>query len=187
MRAFIALTLPEQVRRSLTALQHQLADAGADVKWVSPEQLHVTLKFLGEIPPPAPDAVESLLGQVAAQTSSFLAAAGPVGAFPSVRAPRVIWVGLTDGREQAIRLAQAIEAAGVSAAGWKKEERPFAAHITLGRVCSPRGRAALTANMERGGWEAPPPWRVEHVTLYQSVLRSSGSQYTPLAELAVTA
>ncbi len=187
MRAFIALPLPEQVRGPLAALQHQLDEAGADVKWVAPDQLHVTLKFLGEIPPPDAAAVETLLRSVAAQTPSFALSAGAVGAFPSLRAPRVIWVGLTAGRERAIGLAQAIEASGTAVPGWVREERPFAAHITLGRVRSPRGRDALAAQMAKAVWEAPLPWLVERMTLYQSVLGAGGSQYTPLAEIPLRA
>ena len=185
MRAFVALRLPEETRRSLAALQRQLADSGADGKWAAPEQLHVTLKFLGKTPPPDPAAVETLLRGIATRTASFPLALGALGAFPSARAPRVIWVGLAEGRERVIGLARAIESSGGSISGWVTEERAFAAHVTLGRARSPRGRAALAAQLERAAWIPPAPWQVEQVVLYESVLRPDGPRHTPLAEIAL--
>ena len=184
MRAFIAMTLPETVRASLATLQRTLAESRADVKWVKPEHLHVTMKFLGEITEEQRRAVEAMLRQVASSIQPFPLSLRELGAFPSMRAPRVIWVGIEEGKEPLVRLAEGIEREGAAAA-LQKEERPFAAHVTLGRVRSPKGHQALVQALSEATWTPPPPWTANHVTLYESVLSSSGPTYSSLAEVPV--
>lgn len=193
MRAFIGIALPDGVRTRLAILQQQLDASRADVKWVEPSNLHVTLKFLDEITQEQRLTVEALLGRVAGHERAFILELGHAGAFPSIDAPRVVWVGLEQGKETVVRLAQAIEregqaiplrrarpGTGPSRAG---EERPFAAHVTLGRVRTPRNRAALTQRLHETDWQPPASWYVTALTLYQSVLSSAGSRYSVLAEV----
>jgi 2'-5' RNA ligase len=181
MRAFIALTLPDEVRRSLAALQRELAAAGADVKWVEPANLHVTLKFLGEVTDEQRRAVEQLLGDVVCGEAAFTLGLDRVGAFPSFSSPRVVWVGLGEGKERAVRIAERIEES-YGSLGLPKEERPFAAHVTLGRVRSPHRLPPLARAVHECAWRKPAPWTVTVLTLYQSVLGSDGPRYTVLAE-----
>src|SRR5947209_15246288 len=99
LRTFIALPLDDVQRRRVVALQQDLADAGGDVKWVEPENLHVTLLFLGEV-----DALEVVevcraVRGVAGATAPFSFGAAGVGAFPNLRRPRTVWVGVEEGRE----------------------------------------------------------------------------------------
>lgn len=181
MRAFVAITLPDAQRRTLATLQRALAESRADVKWVEPANLHLTLKFLGEIEEGQRRTVETFLQRVAARQEPFAMSLEELGAFPSPTAPRVIWVGVGQGRTEAAGLAEAIDQESV-AIGVPKEERSFAAHITIGRVRSPRNRDALTRRLREATWHPPPPWRVAAVTLYQSVLSPQGPTYTVLAE-----
>jgi 2'-5' RNA ligase len=185
MRAFIALRLPDHVRGSLAALQREFAASGADVKWVEAPNLHVTLKFLGEVSGAQRTEVEAMLRDAGARTAPFPAALRDIGAFPSVNSPRVIWSGMDAGRENATRLAERIEA-GSRAIGLEAEERPFAAHVTLGRVRSPRRRGALVRALKAIAWSPPPPWQVETLTLYQSALSSAGPSYTVLDEIPLS-
>lgn len=186
MRAFIGIPLPLSVREQLRDLQAQLAAAKADVKWVEAENLHVTVKFLGEITDAEREAVEELLRRVATHETPFSLGMAGIGAFPSLSSPRVVWVGLREGAERASRLAQAIDDAG-AAIPLRREGRPFAAHVTLGRVRSLRGRARLVERLRTATWSSPPPWQVQAFTLYQSVLSALGPRYTPLAEFALGA
>lgn len=186
MRAFIALPLPPDVQRALEGLHRQLAGSQADVKWVEREQLHVTLKFLGEITEAQRQAVEAMVRRVAEATPPFTATLDHLGAFPSVEAPRIIWVGLSEGAGETTRLAELIEQAGV-AIPLAREERPFSAHVTLGRVRSPRRRAALVQALRDTVWQPPAAWRAASVRLYQSVLHAGGPQYTVLAEVPLGA
>ena len=109
MRAFLALTLPDGVERSLAVLQQELAGTGADVKWVAPPNLHVTLKFLDEITEQQRHAIEGVLAEVGRVEAPFSTTLDRVGAFPSLSSPRVVWVGVGEGRERVIRLAERLE------------------------------------------------------------------------------
>ena len=182
MRAFVAIPLPVLHREALAVLQHELASSGADVAWVGPEQLHVTLKFLGAITELQRHALEARLRPIAAETAPCTLSLNEVGAFPSVASPRVVWVGIQEGRETLVRLAEAIEQAG-EAIGVPREARPFAAHVTLGRVRSGTRRQALTERLRAVRWTPPPPWHATAMILYESVLSSAGSRYTILADI----
>ena len=181
MRAFIGIWLPDEARRAVAHLQNELAASQADVKWVDPPLLHLTLKFLDEISETQRVAVEQLLFRIAHEEPSFQLELKGVGAFPSSRAPRVVWAGIEEGKAAVTRIAEAIEREG-AAISLRKEERPFSAHLTIGRVRSLRGRSALAQQLETIRWEPPAPWRVSSLTLYQSVLSSSGPTYTALAD-----
>lgn len=184
MRAFIAVTLPQDVREALAAIQRELAQSQADVKWVTPEQVHVTLKFLGEISDERRQQVEGMLREIASHTAPFSVQLEGLGAFPSVSAPRVVWTGIVEGREELTRLAASIEEAGqkISLA---REHRPFSGHVTLGRVRSPKNRQALTRGLQTLELKPLEPWQVASVTLYQSVLSSHGPAYSVLADIAL--
>ena len=182
MRAFIGIALPPVVRSSLATLQRQLAASRADVKWVEPANLHVTLKFLDEISDDQRQAVIALLARVAEAVAPFPLGLEGLGAFPSVMSPRILWVGLAEGREAAAHLGEMIEQAG-RATSLRREERPFAAHLTIGRVRSARHLHELAHRLRSAAWQPPPPWRVTSLTLYQSRLGSEGPRYTLLADL----
>ena len=181
MRAFLAVALPEEARRSLTKLQETLAQSRAEVKWVEPPNLHVTLKFFGEVTDEQRQAIEGLLRRLAHQEGPFGLALDGLGAFPSLTAPRVIWVGLAEGTQALARIAGAIEREG-AAMRLANEERPFAAHVTLGRVRSPRTRQALVQRLHASAWRPPTPWPVASLRLYQSILTPGGPRYSVLAE-----
>lgn len=182
MRAFVAVALPDGVRDSLAALQQQLAASQADVKWVEPANLHLTLKFLAEITDAQRAEVEQMLQRIAHRHTPFAMRLGVVGAFPSVAAPRVVWVGCEEGQAALVSIVEEIEreAAGLQL---PREERPVAAHLTIGRVRSPRRRRELAHAMQHVVWEPPPSWQVSALTLYRSALSSAGPTYSVLAEI----
>ena len=184
MRAFIAIDLPASAQRSLERLQDELRKAQADVKWVESSQLHLTVKFLGEITDAQRQAVEGLLRALALEEPPFSMALGRLGAFASLSAPGVIWVSVTEGAERAKRLAERIEASS-QALGLRQDARAFAAHVTLGRVRTPRNRAQLSRALQDTVWQAPTPWRVDAVRLYQSLLHSVGPRYQALSDVAL--
>ncbi len=181
MRVFIALEVPQDVQQRIASLIEVLAASHADVGWVRPEQLHVTMKFLGELSEEQRAATEALIRRVAAGQVPFIVGLRALGAFPSLRAPRVLWVGIDTGQDEVVRLAETLEREG-SALGWPVEARPFSAHVTIGRVRSFRGREALLREAERLHWQPPAPWQVRALTLYQSLLSPSGASYRVLAE-----
>ena len=181
MRAFIGIGLPEPVRTSLAALQQHLAESHADVKWVAPEQLHATLKFLDEITGAQQQQIAEFLTKISQQHEAFTLTLHHLGAFPSLHDPRILWVGAEEGKAAVVSFAEAIEKE-CRACGLKNEERAFSAHITIGRVRSPKQRQALIQALNTHAWTPPPAWQVSTVTLYQSVLSSNGPAYSVLGE-----
>jgi 2'-5' RNA ligase len=182
MRAFVAIPLPEEVRAVLAKLQDELKTTGADVAWVEPENIHITLKFLGEITEEQRAAFEAELRRIAAAAPAFTASLDAVGAFPTMTSPRILWVGMKQGSERATALAAQCEEAARKL-GLRSEGRAFSAHATLGRVRSPRHRHSLVERLRGAKWTPPPAWPASTVTLYQSQLSPRGATYIPVASL----
>src|SRR3989338_5342197 len=136
MRTFIAIELSEEIRNTLAQIQSHLKYASADVKWVEKDNIHLTLKFLGEVDEERCEKIKSILDEIASQTKQFEISLKDLGAFPKIDYPRVVWVGLDKGITESKELAERIDAA-LSEIGFQKETRPFAAHLTIGRVRSP--------------------------------------------------
>ena len=188
IRAFIAVELPDTLRHAVATLQTTLraagevAGRGADVNWVEPVNLHFTLKFLGNIEEARVDVLKKSLAVAARGHASFTMQVEGLGLFPGTRNPRILWVGVTQGQEALTALAQAVEQA-CGALGVPLEERPFAAHLTIGRIRSPERLVPLIKQLQVAEFRGGPPASVDHLTLFQSVLSSRGSTYRRLATI----
>jgi 2'-5' RNA ligase len=149
------------------------------VGWVRADRVHLTLKFLGSVPPERIGAIEAALLTVAAASPSFRLQPYGCGAFPTIKQMRVVWVGLRGDEKALVSLQGAVEAA-LAPLGFEPEDRPFRAHLTLGRV---KGRQHLRALQEallaRQGFEAEA-FDVTELVLYRSDLMPQGARYTPL-------
>lgn len=176
MRVFVAVNLPEGERRAVYDATAPLRDGGLPVKWVRPEGLHVTMKFLGEVADERVTAIGAALEGAVAAARPFEVTLGGVGAFPTPARPRVIWLGV-EVHPALELLANDIENA-LQPFGFEAELRPFRPHVTLGRVrhgARPRAFAtldALAAAVDYGGI-AP----VASVDVMQSILRPEGAEY----------
>jgi 2'-5' RNA ligase len=151
----------------------------AEVRWVPVGNIHLTLKFFGNVPHGEIDALARAAREVAAQEVPLQLQVTGAGAFPSAKAPRVVWVGLEGDVVPLTRLFYRLEKA-FAALGHPPEGRAFNPHLTLGRVKSPANReklAALLGKMPPMEW---PPFEVKELILFQSVLSPKGSTYTPL-------
>jgi 2'-5' RNA ligase len=188
MRCFVAVDVADDVRAAAAAVQARLREAapGADVRWVEPRQFHVTLQFLGAVADERVPLVVEALRAPCADAAPLALSAGDLGAFPSVRRPRVVWAGLAGDVDALARVASAVGTA-LAPLGFTPEARPFSAHLTLGRVRSPRRLAALTAAIEAARDIALGTWTVREVVLYQSRLRPTGAVYDAVARLAMGA
>jgi len=182
MRAFVAVDLPEGLRREAAALQARFRSAGADVKWVEPENLHLTLKFLGSIEETQVSPLTERLKAAAGSLSSFTLRLEGIGAFPRTTDPRVIWVGVSEGKEKLAELASAVEQT-CAELGFPKEERPFSPHLTIGRIRSRDHPAGLIKKLQVAEFCGETPAPVNQVILYQSTLSPQGPLYTPLAQI----
>lgn len=192
MRLFIAIELSEQIRGTLAQIESHLKYAGADVKWVEKDNIHLTLKFLGEVPEEKIEKIKSILDDIGKTIKSFelslkVSEEGSdpfrIGAFPSINNPRVIWVGLDKGAKESIELAGKIDEE-LSKIGFQKETRPFAAHLTIGRVRSSKNREALKQKVLFSNSQLPTPnaQLISAITLYHSKLTPKGPIYTKLYE-----
>lgn len=187
MRLFVAVDLTASARIAIEALARELAGRVAEVagaraaRWVRPEKLHLTLAFLGAIEPDQVDAIRRGLEPPMMQPTFEVAMSG-AGVFPGTGPVRVLWLGITAGRENLVSL-QGQVASRLREVGCALERRPFVPHLTLARFRRPcRGRAAIAVRqLVSQAVVSVDPWRVDHVTLYESRLAASGPTYVPLA------
>jgi len=184
IRAFVAIDLPEAVLAAVAAVQKQLSGHRFAVRWVTPRNIHLTLKFLGDIGAGQVAAVGEALAAAVRGTGPFSLAAAGLGVFPGIRQPRVIWAGVVGDTQRLLDLQRAVDAQ-LAAVGFLPESRPFKSHLTIGRVkdrIDARGLARALA--EAGGYETPT-FAVEAIVLYRSDLRPGGPAYNPLRRVPV--
>lgn len=180
IRAFIAINLPEQVTATLCAFQRKLKSiVGVDwVRWTAPEQIHLTLRFLGNIPATSVTELGSVLQEVCVNARPFDLIAENFGWFPEGSRPRVLWVGVSG---QIDVLNQLAEQVTVATANWGElENRKFQAHLTIGRVKtkSPNELHKLTELLTRVKPDKFGQWHVTQIDLMQSKLYPTGPVYT---------
>jgi 2'-5' RNA ligase len=133
IRTFIAFEIPEQVLSAIGKIQEVLKSYKFNIKWVRPESIHLTLKFLGNIDPAAVKQIESVLRDTVKPYVPFSIQAKGLGVFPGVKRPRVIWIGITGQIDRLIGLHRNLNK-DLMAIGFSRDKRPFKGHLTLGRV-----------------------------------------------------
>lgn len=177
MRLFVALELDEKAQALLADCQQRLAELDRMVRWVRPEQIHLTLKFLGEVPDAQAVQVARALDGLAAHQPFEFQIEG-LGTFGSPHSPRVIWVGVRMPNPALTALQDDCERA-LADLGFPPQGRAFKPHLTLGRVKDPRaGRDVAAAVTRAHAREAGPlAQQADHVILFESILRPQGSQY----------
>lgn len=185
VRAFIAVKLEADVRQALAEVQTKLKRSGAHVGWVQPENIHLTLVFLGNIGSNGIPGLSSGLDGISARKAPFSLEVNGIGSFGGKR-PKVVWAGVEGSGMAALNVLQAEVAALVTSQGFVLEERAFHSHLTLGRVRSPRGAAELVSAMEavkdiRFGTIA-----VRSVYLMRSQLQPQGPVYSVIHESPLT-
>ncbi len=186
IRAFVAILLPDTVRAALGGEIELLRPVGRNVAWVAPDNLHVTLKFLGNLEPERLDRAASALAGVASAATPFELAIVGLGAFPSPTRPRVLWVGLGAGAGAAARLAVSVEGA-LAGQGFAPEDRPFAGHITLGRVREPRRDDGLASALTAGAGRRIGRLAVDQLALMRSEPSPRGPRYSVVAAWPLSA
>jgi RNA 2',3'-cyclic 3'-phosphodiesterase len=179
IRAFLAIELPDSLRFGLAQVQEELKRSRADVRWVPVGNIHLTLKFFGNVPDEEIGALALAAREIAAEAAPLQLQVTAAGAFPSVKAPRVVWLGLGGDLVPLTRLFYGLEKA-FAALGYLPEGRAFNPHLTLGRVKSPANREKLARLLEKLPPLDWPAFSVKELILFQSVLSPQGSKYTPL-------
>ena len=178
IRTFIAAHIPDSVRKTITEFLATLRRIDADVKWVRPESLHLTLKFLGEVEEERIEPIANAIAKSTTGKASFDVALGGTGTFPNPHRPNVLWIGVRQGAENLAILAGSIEAA-LSELKFEREKRPFSAHLTFGRVRSQRGVLKTVEWMTETGFDSDP-FRIDAIYVMKSELQRTGAVYSVL-------
>ncbi|MDH4161187.1 MAG: RNA 2',3'-cyclic phosphodiesterase [Nitrospirota bacterium] len=184
MRLFIAIELPESLKQEIGTVREQLRKSGADANWTRPEGIHLTLKFLGEVEESLVPLIKGSLAAACRGIGKFRIEIAGAGAFPNLKAPRVLWLGVQGDVEKLGALQASVED-GMADLGFEREERKFSPHLTLGRVKFPRprdnwqDRISEIRDVQLGGFEAG------HVSLMKSELRRDGAVYTEMARIEI--
>lgn len=179
IRSFIAIPLSEEIHHRLEEFQSTLRKFHADVSWVKPSNIHLTLQFLGEIHPHLVEKIGHCLEETILTQSRFTCEIASTGVFPNPKRARVLWVGVTQGKDQVIHLQSAIEKA-LDNLNIPKEDRSFHPHLTLGRVRSPKNLDIVVNDFLRQSNLSFGTLPVTQVTLFSSKLSPTGAIYAPI-------
>ena len=186
IRSFIAIDFPEEIRKALEDIQKELKQCGAGVRWVKPGSIHLTLKFLGNIHPAQVEDIALAVAQEIRDEPPITLGAAGLGAFPSRRKPRVIWIGMEGEVQRLTRIQTRVENA-LEPLGFVREKRGFRPHLTIGRVKDRRKLQALIDAMAELKIPEFDSFDVTEIILYKSDLRPTGAIYTKLHRMSLAA
>jgi len=185
LRIFVAVPLGDAARDAVRALVEGVAGdpdvaAAARLRWAVTDNLHLTIRFLGATSPARVAEAVAATEAAAAASTPFTARIAGAGAFPSAARPRVVWLGVVDGAPELARLAGRL-ADDLAARGWPAEDRPFRAHLTLGRADGiPGARRAVDA-LAAAAATLDASWTVDRLVVFESVLDRGPTRYRPVA------
>lgn len=187
-RAFIALKLPAQVIDALGDLQSALKKQGLKLRWVQPANIHLTLKFLGEVSVEQLQAVKNVIQELSGGYTAFTLESKGLGVFPTVRKARVLWSGIHGDVDRLAALQSDLNKALVGV-GFVPDNRIFKGHLTLGRIKGRIDGKKLVSAITACGSFTSSSWAVERLILFKSDLKPKGAVYTELftADLAIGA
>jgi RNA 2',3'-cyclic 3'-phosphodiesterase len=181
IRAFIAVEINEQTKQKISGLISHLKKSGADVKWITENQMHLTLKFLGDIDERDVQKISDALSDIADNFNSFTINFSKIGAFPDMDRPSIIWLGIDKGAESLKTLSEKIETA-LKKLRLKQENREFKPHLTLARIKSPKNMQnllKLVKEIDAKSWDGS---QISSLTLFQSALNPKGAVHAILAK-----
>ncbi len=179
IRSFIAFSLPQEIRELLAGVQQELKKKQVDLRFTRPEGVHLTLKFLGNIPESDVDPIFEVMTRVCERAKPFSVYLQGLGAFPNSRNPRVIWASLEGDLVPLYTLQQELEQ-GLVPLKYKPESRTFQAHLTLGRIRREEGTTNLPGVLSEISFGPRHVFKLDRLVLYESELLPGGAVYKPL-------
>ncbi|MFA6379406.1 MAG: RNA 2',3'-cyclic phosphodiesterase [Candidatus Omnitrophota bacterium] len=179
VRAFIAIELDADLRLKIKEIQKALKRSQADVTWVNPKNIHLTLKFLGHVSMESLQSLCQAIEDTAKKFLSFEFQISQCGWFPGQGQPQVLWIGIGPGND-AIKKLAAMLSSNIAKFCEKTDNKEFSAHITIGRVRSDKNINKLLARLKRADFQYNKKLKVDHITLFQSRLTKSGPKYTAI-------
>ncbi len=184
IRAFIAIGPPVEGLDTIRQIQEDIRRQGISLRWVPVQNVHLTLKFLGEIDSDAVAPIGEVIGRVAAGFCPFQLQVQGAGVFPGIRRPRVVWAGVS-GQVQPLKQMQAALEDGLAGLGVAREKRAFRCHLTLGRVRDGVDSRLLSQALAACSKTSSAPFEADAIKLYQSRLQPSGAVHTVLREYRI--
>ena len=184
IRAFIAIELPDEIRAGLVAVQSAAQAAGLRGVWVRPQNIHLTLKFLGEIRPAEIEAIAGAMAQTCKPFEPLRLTARGIGVFPGTDRPRVLWVGV-GGQVDVLANLQDSLAQQLAGRGYPHEKRRFHAHLTVARFKGSVASQTLRQTLEAQAAFETQAFVARELILFQSVLTPSGAKYSALRRVVL--
>lgn len=185
IRSFIAIDIPRNIKDIISEIQYDLKKSEADVKWVKPDIIHLTLKFLGNIEEGQVEEIKKSMIQSASGIGPFSMRLTDIGVFPNIKYPRVIWVGLEEESGRLLSLQERIEE-NLGPLGFDPEGRKFSPHLTIGRVKSFKGKSRLVNLIHtRKDISINESIAVSEINLMKSELKITGPIYTVLEKVSL--
>ncbi len=176
LRTFIALELSQDHKAVIGNILTSLKCIDADVKWVQPDNCHITLKFLGQTPQVQIPLIAQAMDALAKTVPAFPVGLDNIGAFPDIDKPQIIWIGLSQGNQELRNLSHLVQSQLVQL-DFPKETRPFHPHITIGRIRTNRGAKALSQVLKTTPITSQTN-ESRNITLFESTLSSHGPRYS---------
>ena len=186
IRSFIAIDFPDETRKALEDIQKELKQSGAGVRWIKPSSIHLTLRFLGNIHAAQVEEIARAVAQEIRDQAPITLRPAGLGAFPSLRKPRVIWIGM-EGEVQRLTGIQARVETALEVLGFAREKRSFRPHLTIGRVKDRRWLQSLVDAMASLDMKPFNSFDADEIILYKSDLRPTGAIYTKLHRMPLAA
>lgn len=182
IRAFIALDISEEIRKELTLVQSQLKTKLKDgISWVKPENIHISLRFLGDIRQEDIIKINEIITSLAQETKSFEISLGELGVFANINNPRVIWVGIQKGKDTTKLLQRHLEEK-LKTLGFEPERQTFHPHLTLTRIKYLKDKTVLEQCLRIISPDNRLSCLIDKIILFQSTLSPQGSIYTKIFE-----
>jgi len=182
IRTFIAIELPDKIQSDIRQLKHSFLPYRFDIRWVKPLNMHLTIKFLGDVDPADLDTIGKLLSDIAGNFPRFDLIPRGLGVFPSLKRPRVIWIGIAGQTDVLGSIQQSVNG-GLNEIGFTTEKRPFRGHLTFGRIKSRVDQDRLLDALHAQQKFVSKAFTVENLVMFKSELTPSGPIYTKLYEV----
>jgi 2'-5' RNA ligase len=177
IRTFVCIEIPSSIRDRIGELQNELRRIDSEISWTRPSNIHLTLKFLGNVQAARIGSIRLAAERASSTKRQFDLQLGGAGCFPNAKHPNVLWVGVK--LPQVLSDLQRDLEVELEAAGFPKEGRKFAPHLTIGRVRNPRNASSVAGALVSSGFAAET-FRARHIIVMKSELKPTGSIYTPL-------
>jgi 2'-5' RNA ligase len=184
IRTFIAVEIPGNITSSIRGLQQGLKDYGVDMRWIRPENIHITLKFLGNVGAADTDKISGAIYKTTDGVASISLKAKGIGVFPGIKRPRVLWVGLFGQLESLMRLQQTLDE-NLKAIGFPEEKRPFKGHLTIGRIKGKMNNKIFVDALTAFSHFESETFIADKIILFKSELKPQGAVYANLASASL--